>query len=113
MTKVPRRLPEPDPEPDPVYDRIYEAWVKFDIENPHIYDGLVRLARARVRATGTRHLGIANLYEALRHEQAIATRTEDGFKLNNNHRAIYAREIMEHEPDLDGIFDIRERGPER
>jgi hypothetical protein len=35
-----------------------------------------------------------------------------GYKLNNNYRALYARKIMEQEPDLDGLFEIRERTTE-
>ena len=31
------------------------------------------------------------------------------FVLNNNYTALYARRIMANEPDLDGVFRLRER----
>ncbi|AAD17628.1 hypothetical protein TM4_63 [Mycobacterium phage TM4] len=79
---------------------------KFHADNPEVYEVLVRLAREWVEVTGRRKLGIANLYERARWE--IAMRTSDPeYKLNNDHRAFYARLIMAREPDLDGLFALR------
>jgi hypothetical protein len=78
----------------------------FDDRNPQVYAELCRLARLWVERRSLRHLGVATLYEVTRWN--LALRTEgDSFKLNNNHRALYARKIMAHEPDLDGLFHTR------
>ncbi len=47
------------------------------------------------------------LYEVTRWEFWLATESDDEFKLNNNFTAYYARLIMEQEPDLAGMFELR------
>ena len=82
----------------------------FHTRNPVVYSTLTALAR-RARAAGRRELGIACLWERMRWELFVETDTpNDGepFKLNNNFRAFYAREIMQREPDLNGFFRLRE-----
>lgn len=84
----------------------YENFLDFHRKNPHVYRTLVMMAknyRARHRAT---RLGIATLWENLRWDYLMSTEHAD-YKLNNNHKAYYARMIMDQEPDLDGLFDLR------
>jgi len=87
---------------------IEQAFWQFHNANPHVYDELVRLARAwRKRRPNTR-LGVGMLFEVLRWNVAMAMETEgDDFKLNNNYRSYYARLLMHRNPDLDGVFEIR------
>lgn len=85
-------------------EREFEA---FHAANPHVYATLVTLARRWV-AAGNRHLGIATLFEVARYDRGLQTnRAEGDFKLNNNHRAFYARLIMQRERDLAGLFETR------
>ena len=80
---------------------------EFDQANPWVYRELVALARG-LRSRGWAHYGIAALFEVLRYNSAM--RSEDpnsDFKLNNNYRAYYAREIMAQEADLAGFFATR------
>lgn len=80
----------------------------FHETNPHIYERLVRMARA-LKSRGRDRLGISMLFEVLRWEHA--TETDDptsDLKLNNGYKPHYARLIMEREPDLAGIFETRE-----
>jgi hypothetical protein len=77
----------------------------FHREHPEVYDLLVRLAREWVSLTG-RRLGIQALVERARWEHYIK-KDEGKFKLNNSHCAFYARLIMEREPDLKGLFELR------
>lgn len=85
---------------------IEDAWREFHAANPHVYNRLVILSRQLVRR-GHKRIGIGMLFEVLRWEHAMTT-TGDAFKLNNNYRALYAREIMRREGDLDGVFATRE-----
>ena len=78
----------------------------FHTENPQVYRALVALARKAVRR-GHRRIGIGMLYEVLRWQTMLAT-TDPDFKLNNNYRSRYARLIMAQEPDLAGVFELRE-----
>ncbi|GAB4677617.1 hypothetical protein [Mycobacterium avium] len=83
-----------------------ERFEEFHNENPNVYATLVRLAREWVASTGRHKLGIATLFERARWEIALATNDPD-YKLNNNHRAYYARLIMRQGPDLADLFDLR------
>ena len=72
-----------------------------------MYGHLVRLSFEWRRAGGQK-LGIATLFEKLRWEWHTGTiKDEDGYKLNNNLKAYYARLIMSDYPELDGLFDLR------
>lgn len=90
-------------EPPPTMAERFEA---FHAGNPHIYDILVRLARQWIRQTGRRRLGIAALWERMRWELSVST-TDETPKLNNDHKAFYARLIMAQEPDLADLFETR------
>jgi hydrogenase maturation factor len=95
------------------FNKIEKAFIEFDTQNPEVYKQLVRLAR-QWRAAGKAKLGIKTLFEKLRWEWHVAGLTEsDGYKLNNNFTALYARKIMKNEVDLDGLFEIRTLASER
>lgn len=85
---------------------ISERFEEFHRDNPHVYRVLVRLAREWVNSTGSRKLGIKSLYEVARWRLAIET-SDPEYRLNNSYTAFFARLIMRHEPDLDGLFDLR------
>lgn len=80
---------------------------KFDQEHPEVYRALVRYARDWM-SVGNRKLGIATLFEKLRWEWHLSGLSDrDGYKLNNNYRALYARKIMTENRELDGLFETR------
>lgn len=82
-----------------------DQFLEFHQQNPNVYTELVLLAR-RAKRAGYRP-GIGGLFEVLRWRHGLATKG-DPFKLNNNHRAHYARMIMAREADLAGFFELRE-----
>ena len=81
-------------------------FLEFHKANPHVYKRLVEMA-LELAVKGHQRYGIAGLFEVLRWETAIST-TESTFKLCNNHRAYYARLIMENVPRLRRFFVIRD-----
>lgn len=87
--------------------KLEASFWEFHLANPEVYSTLVRLAES-ARRCGVRKIGIGALFERLRWEMALQT---DGgeFKLNNNHRAFYARMLMENEPQLAGLFALRKQ----
>lgn len=85
---------------------LHASFLRFHAENPDVYIELRTLAR-QMRATGRERYSINGLFEVLRWQRDIVTRG-DSFKLNNNHRAFYARTLMTYEPDLAGMFELRE-----
>lgn len=95
-------LPFDAPEPTPALVRAFEA---FHAENPHVYRKLRELA-LEARRAGVEHLGIAVLFERLRWYSQVET-TGDQYRLNNNFRALYARLLMQREPELREFFRLR------
>lgn len=89
-----------------LYTRLEQAFLKFHTENPRVYALLTKLAR-QAQGRGFDNYGIGALFEVARWQTNVETEEADGFKLNNNHRAYYARLIEEQEPDLAGFFRMR------
>ena len=86
---------------------IDEQFANFHKANPHVYEMLKTLALKTKRA-GSKHYGMAGLFEVLRWTHTIETHGDE-FKLNNNYRALYARLLMTNEPELEGFFKLRAR----
>jgi hypothetical protein len=82
------------------------AFVAFHAANPIVYDQLVLHAR-EWKLGGHTRLAICTLYEHTRWTLAFGRAPGDSFKMSNNHRAYYARLIMEQEDDLAGFFTLR------
>ncbi len=87
--------------------KLEASFWEFHRANPEVYLTLVRLAGFSKKC-GATTIGIGALFERLRWEMQLKT---DGgeFKLNNNHRAFYARMLMENEPELSGLFALRKQ----
>jgi hypothetical protein len=79
----------------------------FHKKHPEVYAVLCRLARAQMER-GRKHLGIGALYERCRFEFGMGDKASVPH-LNNNHRAFYSRLMMEKEPDLAGVFEVRKQ----
>ena len=84
------------------------AFWKFHNANPRVYDKLVMYAKQwhRVHEHGSINL----LFERVRWDYMTdINRLDDGFRLNNNHRAFYARLIEQQEADLHDFFRLRQQ----
>jgi hypothetical protein len=87
---------------------IQAEFEQFHNLNPWVYRALVSIAKDLVDRGHTR-IGIGMLFEVLRwHYVRATTDPVSDFKLNNNYRSRYARRIMDHEPGLAGVFEVRE-----
>jgi hypothetical protein len=80
---------------------------QFHTDNPHVYSQLVNLARQYRERRPYGKIGIKLLFEIVRWHTLIHT-TDKDFKINNNYAPRYARLIMDNEPDLADIFNLRE-----
>lgn len=85
-----------------------ENFKKFDEENPHIYDLFVRFAHEAL-AAGHKTLSASLIVERIRWEVDVVTRSDDPFKINNNHRAFYSRKFMTENPEFGEIFRTRKQ----
>lgn len=87
---------------------IAQSFTDFHRSNPWVYRHLVSLTREMI-GKGHKKIGIKMLYEVLRWQTLMGTHDEaSDFKLCNNYHSRYARLIMDKNPDLDGVFELRE-----
>ena len=91
-------------------DKLLLSWEKAKREDPFLIRDLARLA-LDLRGQGHKRWSIDALFHVLRWQRATTIRNHNGLKLNNNHTALAARELMEIYPQLDGFFEIRIRKP--
>jgi len=86
--------------------KLETAFNKFHEENPMVYTLYIRFAR-EAKSKGYKHFGIASITERVRWEVAINT-VGDKFKINNNHRAFYAR-LLNATSEFKDFFRTREQ----
>ena len=80
---------------------------RFLREHPHVYALFERFA-LQMAARG-RRFGISLLTERVRWEAATTWDPDErGFKINNNHRAYIARQLIEDHPELEELLTCRE-----
>jgi hypothetical protein len=88
---------------------IDDRFESFCASNPHVFDELLRLARARLNR-GETFISAKALWEELR---VALAKIEDGgygkYKLNNSYTALYARALIAAEPKLAGVIKTRTR----
>lgn len=87
---------------------IAERFATFHGDYPQVYRMLVGFAR-QMHRRGFEHYGIAAVFERARWEVHMTwgPDSEQGLKLNNDLKALYARLIMDENPDLEGFFRLR------
>ncbi len=82
------------------------AFREFHADNPSVYAAIVREALYLKRA-GLDRCGIDLIFARLRWVAAVETRSDDGFRLNANHRAFYSRLVAHREVELREFFATR------
>lgn len=87
-----------------------EKFERFHADNPHVYDAIVRLC-FELKESGVHRIGIKAIFEQLRWRYRIQTQGDE-YQLNNNHAPYYARLVMEQNPELDGVFELRRQKDE-
>lgn len=90
-------------------DRIERDFWAFHIANPRVYTEL-REHALELRRKGRTHYGIKALFEVVRFHRALQTTDKcKEWKINNNYSALYARLLMDNEPELRDFFRTRIR----
>ena len=83
-----------------------EEFEKFHAANPHVYQAICKLAETAIER-GRTHYSIATIYEVVRWHGHFGTNSDGDFKLNNNHRAFYARLWLADHPERPEFFGTR------
>ncbi len=86
-------------------EKLERQWLACKRANPWLLPRLAKMAR-ELKKCGHERYGISGLFEILRWETRYET-GDLGLKINNNHRAFAARDLMERYPDLQGFFRTR------
>jgi len=81
------------------------AMWQFHLENPHIMKLVLRFTFEVIDA-GFQHYSMSSIFERIRWHVNVETSDPD-FKLNNNHKAYYARYFHKLCPDYEGFFRTR------
>lgn len=95
-------------------DRLATDWWTFHLRHISVGRRLHSMTLELIDA-GHGHLSIGMLWEVLRHETMLGDHIRafpnlpQEFRLNNNHRALYARWLMDLDPRLAGVFELRAR----
>jgi hypothetical protein len=87
-------------------DQMEAAALAFHRENPHVLQAIAKVC-LQVQQRGRRRWSINAAFEVVRYNAAITT-DHKTYKLNNNHRAFYARWLMRDVPELNGFFSTRD-----
>lgn len=88
---------------------LLRRFLAFHRENPHVYRLLEQFALDAARA-GRRHFGAKAIFERVRWELSVETRSDDGLKLNNSAAAYYSRLFRLHHPEHADLFEVRALG---
>lgn len=86
---------------------IQERFEQFDAQNPHVFKMFISYAR-QAKARGYEKFSAKAIFERLRWYINMETETDEPFKLNNSHTALYARKAIKEYPEFEGFFELRE-----
>jgi hypothetical protein len=109
MTQLSMFSPPPAARPRAVTGKrasIGQRWEDFLLANPHVMDEMLRLARARLSRGATR-IGAKALWEELR--ESLRVQKLGDWKLDNSLTALASRRLIELEPKLEGVIELRKR----
>lgn len=91
---------------------VEEAAAAFIDKNPEVW-ALFRRFTLEAISAGRKRLGIALIFERMRWETMLTSDDPDGFKLNNNHKAFFARKFMAERPEYTSLFTTRKTEKEK
>ena len=103
---APTLFDQPAPEALPPDATIDERFAAFHAANPAVFGLFVRFA-LEAQAAGLASYSAKAVFERVRWQTAIETRSGDPFKVNNDFTARYARLAMDTVPALADFFHTR------
>ena len=96
----------PEPVSAPIRNDLERAYRKWRQAHPSVYALYVRFAKQAM--THKKPFSISLLTERVRWEvRETWEKDEEGFKLNNNHRAYISRDLIADMPELAGVLELR------
>lgn len=84
---------------------------RFIKQHPEVWQNFVRFCEEARKAGHTR-MGVDVVFGRMRWETMMKTKDEEGYKMNNDYKAPFARKLMKERPEFDGFFVTRSHGEE-
>lgn len=81
---------------------------KFIKEHPTVWEAFVKFTMQAIKAGHTR-MGVDTVFGRLRWETAMKTKDADGYKMNNDYKAPFARRFMKLYPQYNTFFETRNK----
>jgi hypothetical protein len=91
--------------PTELFDMIDARAVKYDIENPAVWQEFVTLA-LKLIGRGIRHYGAKAIMEVVRYHRTVES-SDPTFKIDNNYTSYYARKFAQRYPQYADFFETR------
>lgn len=91
---------------------LQDKFLRYHLENPQIYSYFKRYAK-QAKEAGFEKYSAKAIFERIRWYITVERKKSDGFKVNNNYTAFYARMLMNKEPEFEGFFELREQKHEK
>lgn len=88
------------------YDQMAKAARIFNARYPIVWELFVKFTFEKIDQ-GFKHYSVTSIMERIRWETDQAPTGDECFKINNNHRAFYARAFMARYPEHKGFFRLR------
>jgi hypothetical protein len=85
--------------------KLEQEFNTYHSDNPEVFASYVKFAK-QAKDAGKKVLSISLLTERIRWELMLATKSRDGFKINNNHQAFYSRKLN-NMSEFSGMFRTR------
>jgi len=85
---------------------IWARFQEFHAQNPHVLGAMHALAVQHL-ASGATRIGVKALWEELREHLRVQKTGE--YKLDNSYTALYARALIELDPQLADVIETRRR----
>lgn len=79
---------------------------QYHNDNPEVWNQF-KLYTFRTKERGFSNYSANGIFEIIRWHTGVKI-GKDGFKMNNNYRADYARKMMDEYPEFKGFFRVRE-----
>ena len=90
--------------------KLLDDWERCKKEHPEMLKKAAEIALSAKRK-GWKRWSTKGVLEVLRWQTAINADMGLGLKVNNNHTAFMARDLMRDHPELDGFFETRVQQP--
>ena len=90
----------------PFPEKDWISFCKYDEANPHIWKEFLRITLVTIKVKKFKNYSARDIFPIIRWHRGGGIKA-DGFKVNNNYSAFYARKFMELYPQYEGFFRTR------